>query len=203
MIFDLVARYSALCFVLPQLTRVSAAMHARPFFLTTTTVDIDFSHVLSSFLQCGVFLDHLLVTIAGEVDRQFGVLVFALAFDDQTYAVFRVTYARPDLQSCLARRPPASAFAVRTGASLEVGGVDISALPGEKFFHAFRVIVCSALIIARWSSSPSRRRRRLAALKGRSPVGESEPTPAFRLVFDQFEGKLHQEARRLRGRFGP
>src|SRR6266545_2490888 len=75
MIFDLAARYSALCFVLPQLTRVSAAIQARSFFLTTTTVDINFSHVLSSFLQSGVFLDHLLVTIAGEVNRQFGVLV--------------------------------------------------------------------------------------------------------------------------------
>src|SRR4030095_4944847 len=102
MIFDLAARDSALCFVLPQLTRVSAAMQARPFFLTTTTVDIDFSHVLSSFLQSGVLLDHLLVTIAGEVYRQFGVLVFAFAFDDQTYAVFRVTDTRPDLKPCWA-----------------------------------------------------------------------------------------------------
>src|SRR5215813_9463285 len=122
MIFDLAARYSALCLVLPQLTRVSAAMQARPFFLTTITVDIDISHVPSSFLQCGVFLDHLLVTIAGEIDRQFGVLVFAFAFDDQTYAVFRVTDTRPDFQSCRA------AFVVRTGARLEISGVDISAL---------------------------------------------------------------------------
>src|SRR5215468_8218297 len=109
MIFDMAVRYSALCLVLPQLTRVSAAIQARPFFLTTITVDIDFSHVLSSFLQRGVFLDHLLVTIAGEVDRQFGVLVFSFAFDDQTYAVFRVTDTRSDLQSCHAARP---AFAV-------------------------------------------------------------------------------------------
>src|SRR5262249_17429933 len=152
MIFDLAARYSALCFVLPQLTRVSAAMQTRPFFLTTTTVDIDFSHVLSNLLQRGVFLGHLLVTIAGEVYRQFGVLVFAFPFDDQTYAVFRVTDARPDLQSCRARR----AALVRAGARLEIGGVDTSALPGEKLLNAVGAVVSPALIIAR---SPRRPRR--------------------------------------------
>src|SRR4029434_5262664 len=171
MIFDLAARYSALCFVLPQLTRVSAAIQARPFFLTTTTVDIDFSHVLSSFLQSGVFLDHLLVTIAGEVDRQFGVLVFALAFDDQPYAVFRVTNTRPDLQSCLACWACRAALVAGAGARFEIGGVDTSALPGEKLLNAVGAVVSPALIIAR----PPRRlrrprqwRRRFAALEGRS-----------------------------------
>src|SRR5215475_1994952 len=143
MIFDMAVRYSALCLVLPQLTSVSAAMQARPFFLTTITVDIDYSHVLSSFLQCGVFLDHLLVTIAGKVDRQFGVFVFALAFDDQPYAVFRVTDTRPDFEFCHA------ALVARTGAIIEIGGVDISALPGEKLLYAVGVIVRLPLVIAR------------------------------------------------------
>src|SRR5215510_13143713 len=154
MIFDLEARYSALCFVLPQLTRVSAAMQTRPFFLTTTTVDIDFSHVLSSFLQRGVFLDHLLVTIAGEVYRQFGVLVFALAFDDQTHAVFRVTNTHPDFQSRWACRAPRAAFVVRTGARLEISGVDISALPGEELLNAVGAVVSPALIVARSTRRP-------------------------------------------------
>src|SRR5262245_38803409 len=162
MIFDLEARYSALCFVLPQLTRVSAAMHTRPFFLTTTTVDIDFSHVLSSFLQRGVFLDHLLVTIAGEVYRQFCVFVFALAFDDQTYAVFRVTNTRPDLKSCWACR---AALVVRAAARLEIGGLDISALPGEELPNAVGAVVSLALIIALSPRRPRWRRRRFAALK--------------------------------------
>src|SRR5687767_3704857 len=150
MIFDLAARYSALCLVLPQLTSVSAAMQARPFFLTTITVDIDYSHDLSSFFQRGVFLDHLLVTIAGKVDRQFGVFAFAFAFDDQTYAVFRVTDTRSDLQSSSA------AFVARTGARFEIGGVYIFALPGKKLFYAFGVIVRLPLVITR----SSRRRRR-------------------------------------------
>src|SRR5262245_27482251 len=169
MIFDLAARYSALCFVPPQLTSVSAAMQARPFFLTTTIVDINLSHVLSSFFQRGVFLDHLLVTIAGEVDRQFGVLTLAFAFDDQTYAVFRVTNTRPDLQSCWARR----AALVRTRARLEIARVDLPSLPGEKFFHALCVIVGPALIIARRSRWRRRRARRFAARDGRSPIGEA------------------------------
>src|SRR5262249_2594250 len=157
MIFDLSVRYSALCFVLPQLTRVSAAMHTRPFFLTTTTVDIYFSHFLSSFLQCGVFFDHLLVAVTWEVDRQFGVLAFAFAFDYQPHAVFRMTHARSDLQSCRAARAARAAFFVRIGALSEIGGVNLSALPGEKLLHALRVIVSPALIIAR--SSRGRRGR--------------------------------------------
>src|SRR5262249_13612060 len=144
MIFDLSARYSALCLVLPQLTRVSAAMHARPFFLTTTTVDMYFSHI-SSFLQRRVFFDHLLVAVAGKVDRQFGVLAFAFAFDYQPNAIFRVSHARPDLPS------RAGAFTVGTGARLKITGVNLLALPGEKFLHAVGVVVSLALIIARSS----------------------------------------------------
>src|SRR5262245_43981071 len=174
-------------------------MQTRPFFLTTTTVDIDFSHVLSSFLQRGVFLDHLLVTIAGEVYRQFGVLVFALAFDDQTYAVFRVTYARPDLQS---RRACRAALVVRAGARLEIGGVDISALPGEELLNAVGAVVSPALIIARSPRRPRRRGRRFAALEGRSIACEAQPASALRLIFDQFQGELHQEARGIGRRFG-
>src|SRR5215510_2266912 len=182
MIFDLAVKYSALCLVLPQLTSVSAAMQARPFFLTTTIVDIDFSHVLSSFFQRGVFLDHLLVTIAGEVDRQFGVLSFAFAFDDQTYAVFRVTNTRPDLQSCWARR----AALVRTEARLEIARVDLPSLPGEKFFYALSVIVSPTLIVARSPRGRRRRARRFDARNGRNLIGEAQPATTLRLVLDQF-----------------
>src|SRR5262245_37110010 len=158
MIFDLSARYSALCFVLPQLVRVSAAMHTRPFFLITTTVDISFSHFISSFLQRRVFFDHLLVSVTGEVDRQLGVLAFTLAFDYQSHAVLRMTDARPDFQSGRGRRAARAAFIVLTGTRFEIAAVDLPALPGEKLLHAVGAVVSPALIVAR--SSRGRRRRR-------------------------------------------
>src|SRR5262249_44911956 len=81
-----------------------------------------------------------------EVDRQFGVLAIAFAFDYQPHAVFRMTHARSDLQSCRAAR---AAFVGRIGARSEIRGVNLSALPGEKLLHALRVIVSPALIFAR------------------------------------------------------
>src|SRR5262245_38531608 len=98
------------------------------------------------------------MAVAGEVDRQFGVLTFTFAFDYQSHAVLGMPDARSDLQSCWAYRAARGAFIVGTRARFEIAGVDLPALPGEKFLYAVGAIVSPSLIIVR--SSRGRRRRR-------------------------------------------